>query len=241
MHASTSASSSTYRYYIFPVATSRNCRRNPFKKTNSIIQHVLPPSHNLVQEIQVPAQSSSGNVNAAEAQPITYPTDHLRRWTKDHPLDNIVGNPSRPSNPKNFKWPLIEDCVVSKLCKMKSHKFESTGKYGNKYHRPIVMEEGIDFKESFAPVARIEAIRIFIANVATKNMIIYQMDVKTAFLNDNAMMALKLMQNADHAGFQDSKEESNVGKCSVFLGDTIGKLVIKRNNEARNNNYQRRE
>ncbi|GJX12120.1 retrovirus-related pol polyprotein from transposon TNT 1-94 [Tanacetum coccineum] len=44
-------------------------------------------------------------------------------------------------------------------------------------------EEGIDFKESFAPVARIEAIRIFIANVANKNMIIYQMDVKTAVLN----------------------------------------------------------
>ncbi|GJR09914.1 retrovirus-related pol polyprotein from transposon TNT 1-94 [Tanacetum coccineum] len=34
-------------------------------------------------------------------------------------------------------------------------------------------EEGIDFEESFAPVARIEAIRIFIANVASKNMIIY--------------------------------------------------------------------
>ncbi|GKG17829.1 retrovirus-related pol polyprotein from transposon TNT 1-94, partial [Tanacetum coccineum] len=44
-------------------------------------------------------------------------------------------------------------------------------------------EEGIDFEESFAPVARIEAIRIFIANATTKNMIIYQMDVKTAFLN----------------------------------------------------------
>ncbi|GKE13769.1 retrovirus-related pol polyprotein from transposon TNT 1-94 [Tanacetum coccineum] len=44
-------------------------------------------------------------------------------------------------------------------------------------------EEGIDFKESFAPVARIEAIRIFIANAASKNMTIYQMDVKTAFLN----------------------------------------------------------
>ncbi|GJV72852.1 retrovirus-related pol polyprotein from transposon TNT 1-94 [Tanacetum coccineum] len=42
---------------------------------------------------------------------------------------------------------------------------------------------GIDFKESFAPVARIEAIHIFIANVAHKNMMIYQMDVKTAFLN----------------------------------------------------------
>ncbi|GKC06560.1 retrovirus-related pol polyprotein from transposon TNT 1-94 [Tanacetum coccineum] len=44
-------------------------------------------------------------------------------------------------------------------------------------------KEGIDFKESFAPVARIEAIKIFTANAANKNMIIYQMDVKTTFLN----------------------------------------------------------
>nr|GFA50673.1 retrovirus-related Pol polyprotein from transposon TNT 1-94 [Tanacetum cinerariifolium] len=44
-------------------------------------------------------------------------------------------------------------------------------------------EKGIDFEESFAPVARIEAIRIFIANATSKNMTIYQMDVKIAFLN----------------------------------------------------------
>nr|GFB60661.1 retrovirus-related Pol polyprotein from transposon TNT 1-94 [Tanacetum cinerariifolium] len=44
-------------------------------------------------------------------------------------------------------------------------------------------EEGIDFEGSFALAARIEAIRIFIANVASKIMTIYQMDVKTAFLN----------------------------------------------------------
>ncbi|GJY00626.1 retrovirus-related pol polyprotein from transposon TNT 1-94, partial [Tanacetum coccineum] len=44
-------------------------------------------------------------------------------------------------------------------------------------------EEGIDFEESFAPIARIEAIRIFLANAANKNMTIYQIDVKTAFLN----------------------------------------------------------
>ncbi|GJX04681.1 retrovirus-related pol polyprotein from transposon TNT 1-94 [Tanacetum coccineum] len=44
-------------------------------------------------------------------------------------------------------------------------------------------KEGIDFEESFAPFTRIEAIRIFIANAASKNMTIYQMDVKTAFLN----------------------------------------------------------
>nr|GEW73175.1 retrovirus-related Pol polyprotein from transposon TNT 1-94 [Tanacetum cinerariifolium] len=44
-------------------------------------------------------------------------------------------------------------------------------------------EEGIEFEESFAPVARIEAIHIFIANATSKNMTVYQMDVKTAFLN----------------------------------------------------------
>nr|GFC56908.1 retrovirus-related Pol polyprotein from transposon TNT 1-94 [Tanacetum cinerariifolium] len=45
------------------------------------------------------------------------------------------------------------------------------------------LEEGIDFEQSFAPVARLEAIRIFLAYVALKNMVVYQMDVKTAFLN----------------------------------------------------------
>nr|GEX04434.1 retrovirus-related Pol polyprotein from transposon TNT 1-94 [Tanacetum cinerariifolium] len=44
-------------------------------------------------------------------------------------------------------------------------------------------EEGIDFEESFATVARIKAISIFLANEANKNMRIFQMDVKTAFLN----------------------------------------------------------
>nr|GEZ11451.1 retrovirus-related Pol polyprotein from transposon TNT 1-94 [Tanacetum cinerariifolium] len=43
-------------------------------------------------------------------------------------------------------------------------------------------EEGIDFEESFAPAARIEAIRIFVANVAHKNMKIYQMDVEEGSL-----------------------------------------------------------
>ncbi|GJY92676.1 retrovirus-related pol polyprotein from transposon TNT 1-94 [Tanacetum coccineum] len=55
-------------------------------------------------------------------------------------------------------------------------------------------EEGIDFEESFAPVARIEAIRIFVANAANKNMTIFQMDVKTAFLNGE-LKEETLMQN----------------------------------------------
>ncbi|GKF81211.1 retrovirus-related pol polyprotein from transposon TNT 1-94, partial [Tanacetum coccineum] len=44
-------------------------------------------------------------------------------------------------------------------------------------------EEGIDFEESFAPVARLEAVQIFVAHAAHKSFPIYQMDMKTAFLN----------------------------------------------------------
>nr|GEZ99941.1 hypothetical protein [Tanacetum cinerariifolium] len=44
-------------------------------------------------------------------------------------------------------------------------------------------EEGIDFEESFAPVARMEAIRIFLAYAAHKGFTVYQMDVKTTFLH----------------------------------------------------------
>ncbi|GJW07775.1 retrovirus-related pol polyprotein from transposon TNT 1-94 [Tanacetum coccineum] len=46
-------------------------------------------------------------------------------------------------------------------------------------------EEGIDFEESFALVVRLEAIRIFLAFAAHMNMVVYQMDVKTVFLNGN--------------------------------------------------------
>ncbi|GKB16658.1 retrovirus-related pol polyprotein from transposon TNT 1-94 [Tanacetum coccineum] len=60
-------------------------------------------------------------------------------------------------------------------------------------------EEGIDFEESFAPVARIEAIRIFVANATYKNITIYQMDVKMAFLNGG------LKEELTDYGFQFNK------------------------------------
>ncbi|GKF88356.1 retrovirus-related pol polyprotein from transposon TNT 1-94, partial [Tanacetum coccineum] len=65
-----------------------------------------------------------------------------------------------------------------------------TGEFGGVLKNKAILvaqgfrqEEGIDFEELFAPVARIEAIRIFVANAAYKNTTIYQMNVKTAFLN----------------------------------------------------------
>nr|GEZ86932.1 copia protein [Tanacetum cinerariifolium] len=49
--------------------------------------------------------------------------------------------------------------------------------------RNRTLEEGIDFQKSFAPVARLEAVQIFVAYVVHKSFLIYQMDVKMAFLN----------------------------------------------------------
>nr|GEU54908.1 retrovirus-related Pol polyprotein from transposon TNT 1-94 [Tanacetum cinerariifolium] len=58
-------------------------------------------------------------------------------------------------------------------------------------------ENGIDFKESFAPVSHIEAIRIFITNATSKNMNIYKMDVKTAFLNGELKEEVYVSQPED--------------------------------------------
>lgn len=44
-------------------------------------------------------------------------------------------------------------------------------------------QEGIDYEETFTPIAKIEAIRMFLAYIANKKFKMYQMDVKSAFLN----------------------------------------------------------
>nr|GFB72541.1 retrovirus-related Pol polyprotein from transposon TNT 1-94 [Tanacetum cinerariifolium] len=75
-------------------------------------------------------------------------------------------------------------------------------------------EEGIDFEESFAPVARIEAIRIFIANAASRNMIVYQMDVKTAFLNGDLKEEVYVSQPE---GFFDPDHPTHVYRLKKAL------------------------
>ncbi|GJX33332.1 retrovirus-related pol polyprotein from transposon TNT 1-94 [Tanacetum coccineum] len=180
--------------------------------------------------------SSSGVIARTESNQTTQPHEHLRKWTASHPIDNIIGNPSRPVStrkqlatdalwcfynsvlskvePKNFKSAVTEDCWFQAM-QDEIHEFDrldvwelvpppdcamiialkwiykvKLDEYGDvlKNKARLVakgyrQEEGLDFEESFAPVARLEAIRIFLANAASKNMTVYQMDVKTAFLN----------------------------------------------------------
>nr|GFA44244.1 copia protein [Tanacetum cinerariifolium] len=75
-------------------------------------------------------------------------------------------------------------------------------------------EEGIDFEESFAPVARIEAIRIFIANAVSRNMTVYQMDVKTAFLNGELKEEVYVSQPE---GFVDPEHPTHVYRLKKAL------------------------
>nr|GFA46361.1 retrovirus-related Pol polyprotein from transposon TNT 1-94 [Tanacetum cinerariifolium] len=93
---------------------------------------------------------SSEDISSTESPYVSQTLHHLNKWSKDHPLDNVIGNPSRP------------------IYKVKLDKYGNVLK--NKARlvaKGYRQEEGIDFEESFAPVARIEAIRIFIANAAS--------------------------------------------------------------------------
>ncbi|GKD17438.1 retrovirus-related pol polyprotein from transposon TNT 1-94 [Tanacetum coccineum] len=112
--------------------------------------------------------------------------EHLGRWTKDHPIANV--------NTDEFGG------VLKNKARLVAQGFRQ--------------EEGIDFEESFAPVARIEAIRIFVANASHKNMTIYQMDVKTAFLNGELKEEVYVYQpegfvdHDNHRMFTSSRSDS---------------------------------
>nr|GEU62322.1 hypothetical protein [Tanacetum cinerariifolium] len=109
-----------------------------------------------------------------------------------------------PIEPKNFKQAMTELSWID-VMQEEIHEFERL---------KVWQEEGIDFEESFAPVARIEAIRIFITNVAHKNMMIFQMGVKTAFLNGGLKEEVYVSQPE---GFVDQDNPSHVYKLKKAL------------------------
>ncbi|GJR79124.1 gag-pol polyprotein [Tanacetum coccineum] len=186
-----------------------------------------------VQEVVEP---SSRNISTSNVHTFNQPQDSEYQWTKDHPLTQVRGNPSKPvqtrrqlatdpemcmfaltvstAEPKNIKeamadfawieamqeelhqfdrlqvWELVDKPFGKNVIKLKwlwkNKKDENQTVIHNKARlvaKGYAQEEGIDFEESFAPVTRLEAVRIFVAYAAHKSFPIYQMDVKTAFLN----------------------------------------------------------
>nr|GEV83186.1 retrovirus-related Pol polyprotein from transposon TNT 1-94 [Tanacetum cinerariifolium] len=150
---------------------------------------------------------SSENINQAEPH-----AENDQRWTKDHPLEQVIGNPSQSvrtrrqlePNAEMYMFALTEELhqfdrldvwelvdrplctnVINLKWRWKNKRNEENTVIQNKSRlvaKGYAQKEGVDFEESFAPVARLEAVRLFIAYAAHKSFTISQMDIKTAFL-----------------------------------------------------------
>ncbi|GJU90237.1 retrovirus-related pol polyprotein from transposon TNT 1-94 [Tanacetum coccineum] len=138
-------------------------------------------------------ESSSSDVIPTIVQTAAPNSEHVNKWTKDHPLDNIISELERPGELNEFErlkvWelvPRLDKVMVITLKWIYKVKLDELGGIMKNKARLVAhgshQEEGIDFEESFTSVARLDAIRIFLAFAAHMNMIVYQMDVKTTFL-----------------------------------------------------------
>nr|GEZ74517.1 hypothetical protein [Tanacetum cinerariifolium] len=140
--------------------------------------------------VQERGETSSCHVDSSNMHTFyqQHPSEH--HWTKDHPLEQVVGNPSESirtrrqletdgemcmfaltvsrTEPKNIKEAMADSAWIEAM-QEEIHQFKR-------------LDEGIDFEDSFLPVARLEAVQIFVAYAAHKSFQVYQMDVKTTFL-----------------------------------------------------------
>nr|GEY94037.1 hypothetical protein [Tanacetum cinerariifolium] len=168
-------------------------------------------------------------------------SEHVTKWTKDHPLDNIIGELRRPT----YKDALTQACLTEAIQKelnefkrldvwklvprpdkvmvitlkwiYKVKLDELGGILKNKARlvaRGYRQEEGINFEESFALVARLDAIRIFLSFAAHMNMIVYQIDVNMTFLNDILREEVYVSQPN---GFVDKDNPNHVYKLKKAL------------------------
>nr|GEW52223.1 hypothetical protein [Tanacetum cinerariifolium] len=116
-------------------------------------------------------------------------------------------------DPKTYKEALTQSCWIEAI-QEELNEFERLENKARLVARGYRQEKGIDFEESFAPVAKLEAIRIFLAYAAHKNMVVYQMDVKTVFLNGNLREEVYVSQPD---GFVDQDNPNHVYKLNKAL------------------------
>nr|GEY99664.1 hypothetical protein [Tanacetum cinerariifolium] len=141
------------------------------------------------------------------------PYPHEKKWTKDHPLRKIIGDLKssvrtkgqlanlclfscllsaiEPANMakalRDAEWVSAMQEELDQFARLKNKKDESSLVIQNKARLVAVdysQQESIDYDEMFAPVARIEAICLILAYPAHKDVTVFQMDVKTTFLNE---------------------------------------------------------
>ncbi|KAJ9538987.1 hypothetical protein OSB04_031720 [Centaurea solstitialis] len=128
------------------------------------------------------------------------PLPHTVKWTRNHPIELIIGDPTSTvktraatANECNFSVFLtdteptrvsdaLQDSDWVTAMQEELNQFSALKVGGSTCCERIRQQEGIDYDQTFAPVARLEAIRMFLAYAAYKDFTVFQMDVKTAFL-----------------------------------------------------------
>nr|GEX84557.1 hypothetical protein [Tanacetum cinerariifolium] len=169
-----STSHSPLSFAVQPPISHQGVAAGPTFEVNPFAQANNDPFVNVFAPEPSYEESSSGDVSSAESIQVIQPHNPIETWYKDHPLNNVINNPSRP-------------------------------------------------------VSRTEAIRIFIANAANKNMIIYQMDVKTAFLNDKLkeeVYATKAWYNTLSRFLLDNKISKGVVDPMLFTRKTSKHILL---------------
>ncbi|GJX57334.1 retrovirus-related pol polyprotein from transposon TNT 1-94 [Tanacetum coccineum] len=130
------------------------------------------------------AESSSRNIGTSNMHTFNQPHDSEYRWTKDHPLTQVRGNPSKPVQTRRQ---LATDPEMKNFISLTDYKSGNSLTNLLASHNQAKGRYGKNKKEDDQTVirnkARLVAKGIFVAYAAHKSFPIYQMDVKTAFLN----------------------------------------------------------
>nr|GFB73384.1 hypothetical protein [Tanacetum cinerariifolium] len=129
----------------------------------------------------VAASSSSQNMDPSNMHTFYQPYPYEFQWTKDHPLEQVIGEPSRPVLTRNqlrsdgdmcmYALSNVKEAMIDPawIDSMQEELLQFKRLDSRLVMRGYRQEEEIDFEESFAPVARMEAIRIFLAYAAHKS------------------------------------------------------------------------
>nr|GEY13636.1 hypothetical protein [Tanacetum cinerariifolium] len=209
--------------------------------STTVDQDAPSPSNDPFFGMPIPEVSSDKSSSTDSIHTIVHPdhqiSQHNSKWTKDHPLENIIGKLARPVSIRlqlpmqkelnEFERLEVYDLVprpnkvmVITLKWIYKVKLDELGSILRNKARLVArgyrQEEEIDFEESFASVARLEAIRIFLAFAAHKNM--------------DSSIALIAFADADHAGYQDTRRSTS-GSVQ-FLGDRLISWSSKRQKSA---------
>nr|GFA97147.1 hypothetical protein [Tanacetum cinerariifolium] len=150
---------------------------------------------------------------------------HNSKWTKDHPLNNIIGQLSRPVSTRLQLHEQALFCYYDAFLTSVEHKtykealtqscwIEAIQEELNEFERLEVWELVPRPDQVMVITLKLEAIRIFLAYAANKNMVVYQMDVKTAFLNGNLWEEVYVSQPD---GFVDPDNPNHVYKLKKAL------------------------